>query len=62
MSMEHPTGGEVIGAAKRLYYLTTNFLLDHSDRFPPEVRDYWDPELWDIAERLGELLGVEVTP
>jgi hypothetical protein len=62
MSLEHPSEGELAGAAKRLYYLVANYALDHPDRFPPEVVNYWDPELWDVYERLAAIVGVEVAP
>lgn len=62
MSLENPTAGEVVDAAKRLYYVVANYAIDHPDVFPPELVNSWDPELWDIAERLGALVGVEVTP
>jgi predicted proteasome-type protease len=60
MSLEHPTKAEVAGAARHLYNITTNYLIDHADQYLPEIRDYWDPELWDVYERLCDLLGVEV--
>lgn len=62
MSLEHPTEGEVVAAAVRLYNVAVNYALDHPDSALGNERDYWDPELWDIAERLGTLVGVEVTP
>lgn len=62
MGLENPTADEVVGAAKHLYYIVANYAVDHPASFPPETIGYWDPELWDIAERLGALVGVEVTP
>jgi|GEM_PF-6446250 hypothetical protein len=62
MSKENPTQDEVVGAAKRLYYLFANYAIDHPEVVSEEARQYWDPELWDVTERLGALLGVEVDP
>lgn len=62
MSIENPTQDEVVGAAKRLYYLFANYAIDHPEVVSEEARQYWDPELWDVTERLGALLGVEVDP
>ena len=55
--MENPTEGEVADAARRLYYLVANY---GQDRPGAIDLDYWDPELWDVYERLAALLGVEV--
>jgi benzoyl-CoA reductase/2-hydroxyglutaryl-CoA dehydratase subunit BcrC/BadD/HgdB len=62
MSLEHPTAAQVADAARRLYYMAVNYAIDHPDVVSEAERAYWDPELWDIAERLGVLVGVEVTP
>jgi aspartyl/asparaginyl beta-hydroxylase (cupin superfamily) len=62
MSLEHPTEGEVAGAAVRLYNIVMNYADDHPDRLPEKLMDYWDPELWDIAERLIVLVGEKVLP
>ena len=60
MSLEHSTAGEVAGAARRLYNVATNYALDLPESPLGSARDYWDPELWDVYERLCALLGVEV--
>ena len=59
MSLEHPTEGEVAGAAVRLYNVAINYAIDHPGTPLGQARDYWDPYLWDIAERLGALVGIE---
>lgn len=60
MSLEHPTAAQVADAARRLYNVATNYAIDHPESPLGCERDYWDPELWDIYERLCALLGVEV--
>jgi hypothetical protein len=60
MSLEHPTEGEVVGAAVRLYNIVTNYAVDHPETIPQEVISYWDPELWDIAERLGKIVDIDL--
>lgn len=60
MSLEHPTAAQVADAARRLYNVATNYALDRPDSPLGAARDYWDPELWDIYERLCALLSVEV--
>ena len=62
MSVEHPTEGEVAGAARLLYNIATNYAIDNPDSPLGQARDYWDPELWDIAERLAYLVGEKVLP
>ena len=62
MSVEHPTEGEVAGAAVSLYNAVTNYCIDHPGTPLGQARDYWDPELWDIAERLMVLVGEKVRP
>lgn len=61
MSREHPTEGEVVGAAVRLYEVVTNYGIDNPTSPLGKERNYWDPELWDITERLEKLVGVEVS-
>ena len=60
MYLENPTEGQVADAARRLYNVATNYAIDHPDSPLGRERDYWDPELWDVYERLCALLGVEV--
>ena len=62
MSVEHPTEGEVAGAAVRLYNIVINYAIDHPGTPLGQARDYWDPELWDITERLMVLVGEKVLP
>ena len=58
----HPTESEVAGAAVRLYNVAINYAIDHPDTPLGQERNYWDPELWDIAERLMVLVGEKVLP
>lgn len=62
MYLEHPTEGQVVDAARRLYNVAINYALDYPDSPLGQARDYWDPELWDVYERLCALLGVEADP
>lgn len=62
MSEQHPTEGEVAGAAVRLYNVAINYAIDNPASALGQARDYWDPELWDIAERLMVLVGEKVLP